>query len=116
MTEAAREAQRQRNRDWMRRRRARPDGKAFEFASNLKNNHGLDVESYARLVEAQNRRCAGCGRGLLLSEETHVDHDHVTGKIRGILCSNCNRALGVLGDSPETLRALVRYLREADRG
>lgn len=52
--------------------------------------------------------CEVCGRR---TTKMPIDHDHVTGVVRGLLCSNCNTALGLVGDSEEVLLALVVYLR-----
>lgn len=81
---------------------------------NLKVAHGLTLEEYTIKLKEQNSVCAACGK-----EETGrnqygilplaVDHDHNTGKIRGLLCMRCNRALGLLGDSLETLKKLAQY-------
>lgn len=51
-------------------------------------------------------RCEVCGR----EGRTHLDHDHVTGRFRGVLCEDCNRALGSVGDSIDRLRKLISYL------
>lgn len=77
--------------------------------------YGLNPEDLARLYDAQDRKCAGCGRSIDLQKNTHIDHDHVTGLVRGILCRGCNVALGAVHDSPETLRSLVHYLASAER-
>lgn len=79
----------------------------------------ITLADYEALLAAQDGVCAGClqpetivvrGRVAPLA----VDHDHVTGKVRGLLCYNCNRGLGQLRDSPETLRRLAAYVeREA---
>ena len=76
---------------------------------------GLSPEEYAGLLAAQGNTCAGClqsetitvrGRRMPLA----VDHHHETGKVRGLLCHNCNRALGLLRDNPDTLVRLLAYL------
>ena len=44
----------------------------------------------------------------------HVDHDHITGKVRGLLCGSCNRALGLIKDNLETLVRLQKYLEKSN--
>ena len=83
--------------------------------AHLRNKFNLTLAEYTAMAIAQEGKCAIC-RG----DETHtrggkvkalsVDHDHVTGKIRGLLCSECNQALGKVKDSRETLLAMVAYL------
>jgi hypothetical protein len=63
--------------------------------------------THAGLAELQGGRCAVCGRDDVA---LHVDHSRRTGKTRGLLCRQCNCALGMLGDSPMRLRAALRYL------
>ena len=58
------------------------------------------------MVEAQGGTCAVCD-----GKPEHVDHDHETGKVRGVLCFNCNQALGNVRDDPAVLQGLIRYLR-----
>lgn len=75
----------------------------------LKHAYGITPEQYEALFASQKRRCAIChckhpGR------QWHVDHDHDTGEVRGILCGNCNEAIGKLRDDPKLLRAAYRYL------
>lgn len=73
---------------------------------------GLDHESYAALLADQGSRCAICrtdvpgGRGGF-----HVDHDHNTNKVRGLLCWLCNTNLGRIGDREESVLRLLAYLR-----
>lgn len=75
----------------------------------------LTKDSYQELLRSQGYGCAICGsttpkkNGKLL----HVDHDHATGKIRGLLCSNCNVGLGNFEDKPERIRLALCYLERA---
>lgn len=85
--------------------------------TNLRRNYGITLDDYNRLAEEQGGKCIICGRvpeGKHNQGRLHVDHDHKTGKVRGLLCSHCNRGLGFLGDSPDILRRAAAYL--TDRG
>lgn len=88
------------------------DAKAREaarFAHKLRA-YGMSREAYERLEGEQWGRCAICGE---LPSTTHglcVDHDHEMGKVRGLLCNNCNAGLGYFGDSADVLRAAAAYL------
>lgn len=80
-----------------------------KYAVNLKRFFKMSIEDYKHLYIAQNGKCGICQT----SEEMFslvVDHDHQTNKIRGLLCSKCNSAIGMLGDSAETVRRAVDYL------
>lgn len=61
---------------------------------HLMKNYGLTVDDYNRMVTAQNGRCAICSTDTPARGRLHVDHDHITGKVRQLLCSRCNGALG----------------------
>ena len=63
------------------------------------------------LMWRQKGKCAGCMVELHSTKKICVDHCHATGKIRGMLCHNCNVSLGFLKDNPETLQRLTAYLR-----
>lgn len=76
--------------------------------------YGLTEEAYDALYKAQEGRCAICRDELLESRRIHIDHNHQTGKVRGLLCSGCNRALGMLGDSVAGVRRALEYLIAAD--
>lgn len=67
--------------------------------------YGLTVESMNELLAIG--KCEVCGRSDV---KFCIDHDHETGKVRGLLCDYCNKALGMAQDSPEILRKLARYL------
>ena len=79
--------------------------------NNLKKNYGITLEQYNVLVIKQNNKCAICGsdnRG----KDLFVDHNHITGKIRGLLCSTCNFAIGLLKDDPILCDTMAAYLRK----
>ena len=64
-------------------------------AANLKKNYGITQNDYDRMLDAQNNKCAICGRDMSdYSRIFCVDHNHTTGKIRGLLCDPCNYGLG----------------------
>lgn len=76
--------------------------------------YGLTPESYAELLDAQGGVCAICERPPPGERMLAVDHDHDTGEVRGLLCSNCNTALGLLGDNAASLLVvMVNYLARA---
>ena len=81
---------------------------------NLRKFRGMSLEEYARILKEQGGGCAICGRktagNRIMPYSLPVDHDHKTGKTRGILCSPCNRALGYMEDNPNRLRAAAKYL------
>jgi hypothetical protein len=70
--------------------------------------YGLSVSEYSEMLLNQNEKCAVCGSPFIRSP--HVDHEHGSRKIRGLLCSKCNHGLGLFNDSIETLQAAIRYL------
>jgi len=77
---------------------------------NITSKHGLSSEQYHALMNRQNSMCAICGEQLYLDSRTHVDHDHSTGDIRGILCHYCNTGIGLFKDKPEVLEKAIKYL------
>lgn len=97
--------------DYMRRWREtnKPRVIAIRRKSNLKTRFGITVEQYETMFLNQNGRCAICGREPDL-QRLHVDHDHKTGRVRGLLCMTCNTALGKFSDDPELLRKAIEYL------
>lgn len=77
---------------------------------------GITVEDYDKMLERQNGVCAICKRSphVVLNgaiKRLAVDHDHITGRVRGLLCDHCNRGMGLLRDSIETLEGAAEYLR-----
>jgi len=90
--------------------------KAKDKDRRLRQIYGVSLQQYERMHAEQDGRCAVCLRDVILHDKmTHLDHCHVTGKVRGILCHFCNTALGKFGDNTEILKRAIDYL-EAHRG
>jgi hypothetical protein len=77
----------------------------------IRLKYDLTPEAYVSLVDSQGGACAICSTSLSATARTpHVDHDHATGDVRGVLCFLCNTALGKFRDDPDLLRAAIAYL------
>lgn len=85
----------------------KPDYKESSRWAAKKHNYGITREQYNQMLEDQNYCCAICGKQ---NNNLYVDHDHETGKVRGLLCSYCNRSLAGLGDSLSGVLRAVKYL------
>jgi hypothetical protein len=71
--------------------------------------YGIDVPDYERMLEEQGGGCYICGKKPD-KRALDIDHDHETGKVRGLLCSNHNRAIGLLNDDITILAKAIQYL------
>lgn len=82
------------------------------YISNLMRKYELTTENFVRLLLFQGRRCYICQRTREeLEQDLVVDHDHVTEKVRGLLCKSCNRMLAVWNDDVQTLQRAIDYLK-----
>lgn len=88
-----------------------------EAARHRRNHHlrrkfGITLEEAEKLLAAQDGVCAICKEPIADSRgySPHVDHDHTTGRVRGILCMTCNLGIGVFKDDPARLIAAAQYL------
>lgn len=112
---------------WKKWREANPDKRKASKAAWDKVNPGkrklnsykarvkkynLSIEQYENMLVQQNGCCAICNNVLDKAEKTHIDHDHVTNKVRGILCHGCNTSLGGFKDSIDVLKSAVTYLKK----
>lgn len=93
-------------RNYRRRKAADPD---YSRRNAYKHKYGITMEQYYEMETRQEGRCAICG---VVPDRLHVDHDAATGVVRGLLCGNCNRAIGMFKHDPERLGAAIRYLGE----
>ena len=74
---------------------------------------GITTKQYLEMFRSHNGKCDICGvPNLELKRNLAIDHDHITGKIRGLLCINCNMALGGFRDDPELLENAIAYLKK----
>jgi len=86
--------------------------------SYYKRNYGIDDVGLGQMKKQQDYKCYLCGSdGFLIGKNNHterraVDHDHKTGKVRKLLCHNCNRALGLFKDNSELMRKAASYVEE----
>lgn len=86
------------------------DNKTRQRGLDIKRKYDLDYAEYENMVCLQGNCCAICKEPFLENLWPCVDHDHVSGKVRGILCHMCNLALGNAKDNPEILRTMAAYL------
>ena len=104
----------------IRKRRSKyPEVRRADKNRKLKHVFGITIEQYEAMEKAQKNLCAICDR-----EETSInhsskkrsrlsiDHCHITNKVRGLLCGNCNRTLGLMRDSIELLENAIKYLKK----
>lgn len=84
---------------------------------DLLKSYGISIKDFEILLSGQNNCCGICGINQddlksVRKKYLCVDHCHTTGKIRGLLCDNCNRGVGLLGDTEENLLNALNYLRK----
>lgn len=92
------------------RRAADPDRyRRHDLVKALKS-HGLELRDHERLMQAQGGVCAICKEPPRGVRALHIDHDHKTGLVRGLLCHSCNTSLGGFRDDPEALLRAIAYL------
>jgi hypothetical protein len=77
--------------------------------SHLKLKYNLTLENYYKMYENQNKKCLICNKKL---SKLNIDHDHYTGKVRGLLCHGCNLLLGLVHDNSKILLKAIKYLNE----
>lgn len=75
--------------------------------ANFKMKYGMSNDQFYAMSASQGNKCKICGCEVKLT----VDHDHVTGKVRGLLCGHCNSILGMSDDNQETLSRAIEYLK-----
>lgn len=93
------------------------EGKRREYLKGyrLKTKFGITLDEYNQILERQDYGCAICSSrkasGPLENGSFPVDHDHKTGKVRGLLCNKCNTGLGLFKENEDLLLKAIGYLR-----
>lgn len=78
----------------------------------LKYRFGLTLQQYEQMLVSQDNKCYICQSVFDEKNSPKVDHDHVTGKVRKLLCMSCNTSLGHLQEDPELFNKCIQYLQE----
>jgi hypothetical protein len=109
LTEEQKQKRRAATENW----RLRNPEVAFEKARNkeYKKKYGITLEQYNELLVNQNNGCAICAKPCATGNNLAVDHDHETGKVRALLCKNCNTAIGLLGEDTDRMTKAIEYLK-----
>lgn len=87
-----------------------PKGKLSERKRRLKRLYSITLEEYDRMLELQNGVCAICGNPPEY-RRLGIDHDHKTGKVRGLLCGYCNGMIGRIEKNPQFVSNVIEYLK-----
>jgi len=86
----------------------RDSGFTNQQISTFKHRYKINEEELLNFIEKQNNKCAICNAELI--NEFLIDHCHTTGKVRGLLCRDCNFAIGLFKDNIKTLENAIQYL------
>lgn len=100
--------------DHAEKRKAYYDANKERFAERGRTyRYGMTSEQYRELDRRQEGRCAICKTPFagIGKKHRHVDHDHATGQVRGLLCGSCNQGIGYFKENVEALRAAIAYLQ-----
>lgn len=80
---------------------------------HLMKKYNLTIEEYNKLFDEQNSKCGICGRHQdELKQALAVDHNHISGNVRGLICVRCNRAIGMFEDDISLLERAIDYLKK----
>ena len=102
------------------RKNNREKSRYFSLRFRLRQKYKISLGDYEKLVHEFDGKCGICGKAETKMINNHrvmiaVDHDHITGRVRGILCNNCNRAIGLVGDNISFFEKAIEYLKKHGR-
>jgi hypothetical protein len=107
------EKQKQDRRDAQRRWRERNLETAKQRSRNTeyRRKYGINLEQYDEMLKSQQGVCAICNKSCDTGMNLAVDHCHETNKVRGLLCKNCNTAIGLLKENVENMNKAINYIK-----
>lgn len=81
----------------------------------MRHDYGITIKEYEQKLEEQNGMCAICKKPETVFswgkiKALAIDHNHITGQLRGLLCNNCNRAIGLMKDDIDNVKAMLDYM------
>lgn len=100
------------------RAQCRPCREHIKWKSFIQRTYGITAEDYYNMLADQDGKCAVCeseevNSSRISSGKLFIDHCHDTGKVRGLLCSKCNHAIGLLNDDTDLLHKAIAYLNKS---
>lgn len=99
---------------WAKEYRKTTESKRYKKDYQLQYTYGITLDDFEDMLKAQDNSCAICKNEFNPTDTAYqgayVDHCHETGVVRGLLCHNCNFAIGYMKDNPQRLRAAANYL------
>jgi hypothetical protein len=99
-------------RQWRRAKRKDPAYREKERLDGIRRKYKLSPEAYLAMIEEQQGACKICRQPEPTGKHLAIDHCHASGRVRGLLCSDCNTTLGKFNDSPDRFIAAANYLKE----
>ncbi len=97
------------DKEYRRRPRTKEKITGWNRKYNLKQRYGLTQNEFLQISKKQKGKCLICKRKVM---RLCIDHNHKTGKVRGLLCQNCNAALGMVDENINVLKGMIGYLRD----
>ncbi len=87
-----------------------PGTKEYNYRCQIKHRYNMSSEDLNKLKELQDNKCAICRKEESKRFRLFVDHNHKTGKVRGLLCNSCNSAIGYFSDDIELMKSGIQYI------
>lgn len=109
LTEKQKKDRREAQRRW--RERNLETAKQRNRDAEYRRKYGINLEQYDAMLKAQQGVCAICDTSCDTGMNLAVDHCHVTNKVRGLLCKNCNTAIGLLKENVENMNKAINYIK-----